>query len=172
MAVRVGPFDAEKGPEALAHLLVAVVDGGASVGFHRPLDPGVARTAAAGWLAEQAAGQRHVIAAEADGRCVGTVHLVPAMQENGQKRAEVQKLLVLPSHRRRGIGARLIRAVEAEAWQRGRRTLVLDTSSPTAARLYRALGWRHVGDVPDYASDPDGGLEPTAFHYRILEQAP
>ena len=169
----VGPLEAVSGPEELAALLVDVVDGGASVGFHRPLDKGVAEAVAAEWLTGHAKGSRHIVVAKADGRCVGAVHLVPAPQENGRGRAEVQKLLVSNGHRRRGIGRRLMQALEAEALKRGRRLLILDTlpESP-AARLYESLGWRRVGIVPTYATSPDGVPEATAFFYRILEDDP
>lgn len=54
---------------------------------------------------------------------------------------ELQQLWVEPSHRRRGLGARLVRAFEARAQQRGCRTFYLETFSFQAPRLYRSLGY-------------------------------
>jgi ribosomal protein S18 acetylase RimI-like enzyme len=49
------------------------------------------------------------------GGIVGTVQLDLAGQANGRHRAEVIKLMVLSSARRRGIGCALMEAAEAEA---------------------------------------------------------
>jgi GNAT superfamily N-acetyltransferase len=46
---------------------------------------------------------------------------------NASHRAEVQKLLVLRSWRRQGIGLALMTAIEQAARQTGRSLLVLDT---------------------------------------------
>jgi ribosomal protein S18 acetylase RimI-like enzyme len=54
---------------------------------------------------------------------------------------ELQQLWVEPSHRRRGLGARLVRAFETRAQQRGCRTFYLETFSFQAPRLYRSLGY-------------------------------
>jgi GNAT superfamily N-acetyltransferase len=54
---------------------------------------------------------------------------------------ELQQLWVDPPHRRRGIGARLVRAFEARAQARGCRIFYLDTFSFQAPSLYRALGY-------------------------------
>jgi hypothetical protein len=36
------------------------------------------------------------------------------------------------------------------------------------ARLYERLGWVRVGEIPDYALLPRGGLCGTTFYYRKL----
>ena len=47
--------------------------------------------------------------------------------------------------------------------------LVLDTLAGSHAEtVYRHLGWHKVGDVPDYAAEPDGTLHATAIHYKRL----
>jgi GNAT superfamily N-acetyltransferase len=66
-----------------------------------------------------------------------------------------------------GIGARLMREVEAFATRRGHRLLVLDTRAHSEAEhLYRKLGWQAFGSVPDYASDPDGTLAYCVFFFK------
>ena len=55
---------------------------------------------------------------------------------------ELQQLWVEPTWRRQGLGARLVRAFEALAQQRGCRTYYLETFSFQAPRLYEALGYR------------------------------
>jgi ribosomal protein S18 acetylase RimI-like enzyme len=55
---------------------------------------------------------------------------------------ELQQLWVDPAHRRRGIGARLVREFERHAEARGARTFYLETFSFQAPELYRVLGYR------------------------------
>jgi hypothetical protein len=48
-------------------------------------------------------------------------------------------------------------AVEEAARRDGFRLLVLDArKGGPAERLYRRLGWVHVGSIPRFALDPDG----------------
>ena len=63
-----------------------------------------------------------------------------------------------------------MRAAEATARECGKTLLVLDTvTDGDAARLYQRLGWVRVGDIPDYALFPQGGLCSTTVFYRNLE---
>ena len=146
------------------------MDGGASVGFLPPLS---AEEARAYWDSVAAAledGRRRLwIARAADGGIVGTVQLDLAGQGNGRHRAEVSKLMVLRSARRRGIGRLLMEAAEAEALRLGRTTLALDTrqGDPSEA-LYRGMGWQPAGTIPRYARSADGTLHTTAFYYKLL----
>ena len=54
---------------------------------------------------------------------------------------ELQQLWAEPSVRRQGIGARLVRAFEAQAVLHGCRSFYLETFSFQAPALYRALGY-------------------------------
>lgn len=54
---------------------------------------------------------------------------------------ELQQLWVDPAHRRRGIGAQLVREFERRARERGCRTFYLETFSFQAPSLYRSLGY-------------------------------
>ena len=57
------------------------------------------------------------------------------------KCAELLQLWVALEHRRRGIGAKLVRMFEANAASKGCTTCYLTTFSFQAPRLYRALGY-------------------------------
>lgn len=153
----------------LVALLIDSVEGGASIGFHAPLHP---EDAAVFWqsaVAEVEIGRRIILIAEDQGRMVGVVMLAFPPTENGFNRADVQKLLVLQSHRRRGIAGFLMTRLEALATGHGRGLLVLDSSTDTDGNhFYRQSGWQHVGDLPDYASLPDGRLHPTSIFYKLL----
>src|ERR1043166_5722778 len=130
----------------LIHLLQDTVASGASLGFLPPLH---AEEAQQYWgTVFQDVMQRHrvlLVACQA-GHIVGSVQLALATNPNAQHRAEVQKLLVFSSHRRRGIGRALMEMVEKIARDAGRTLLMLNTvEGEGVERLYRALGYVAVG---------------------------
>ena len=96
--------------DELACLLHACVHAGASINFVLPFDKADAE---AFWrskvLPDVERGGRIVQVAEADGRVVGSVQLAIDMPPNQPHRAELNKLMVHPDHRRRGIARRLRR---------------------------------------------------------------
>jgi GNAT superfamily N-acetyltransferase len=159
---------------ALAALLVDAIEGGASVGFLLPIDEAAIDAFWRDVVADLRAGARFLFAAEQDGHLVGTIQLAPSPKPNQAHRADVQKLLVARAARRQGIGRALIAAVESAALATGRWLLVLDTRTGSdAERLYRRLGWREVGRIPDYAADPDRALASCTFFYkRLVSRAP
>lgn len=63
---------------------------------------------------------------------------------------ELQQLWVAPAHRRRGVGARLVRAFEARAGEHGCASFYLETFSFQAPGLYRALGYRVAFELDLY----------------------
>jgi ribosomal protein S18 acetylase RimI-like enzyme len=156
-------------PETLAGLAALLVEAtatGASVGFLHPLAP---EKAAAFWrhsLAEAAAGRRFVLGARDGAALVGTVTLAFAGPENQPHRADVQKLIVARSHRRRGIGERLMAEAESLAARSGKSLLVLDTATADAARLYERTGWNLTGEIPGYALLPNGEPCATAIYWK------
>ena len=155
--------------DGLADVLVDCVEGGASVSFMHPFtyDRSVTfwRRVAQGVIA----GERALMVAEDEHGVCGTVQLVLDLPENQPHRADVTKMLVHRRARRRGLGAALMRAVEATARECGRTLLVLDAvTDGDAARLYARLGWVRVGDIPGYALMPRGELCSTTVFYRDL----
>jgi GNAT superfamily N-acetyltransferase len=161
------PAPTEDEIAGLAAVLIDCVEGGASVGFMPPM---TREKALAFWrrvASDVARGARALFVAELDGRVVGTVQLVLEQPENQPHRADVSKMLVASAARRRGLGARLMRAAEAAAVEAGRSVLVLDTCEGTSAdRLYTRLGWLRVGVVPRYALNPDGSWCDTVVFHR------
>lgn len=155
--------------DGLADVLIDCVEGGASVGFMLPL---TRDRALAFWRAVAqgvAAGRRALLVAEDECGICGTVQLVLDLPENQPHRADLVKMLVHRRVRRRGLGAALVRAAEATARDCGRTLLVLDAvTDGAAARLYARLGWRRVGDIPEYALMPVGGWCSTTVFYRDL----
>jgi GNAT superfamily N-acetyltransferase len=154
---RLTPAELEQHLDGLASVLADCVAGGASISYLTPFSHTDARAAFAAFAAEAAAGRRVILAAFAGGEVVGTVQVVPALQPNQPHRADIAKLLVHRSARRRGIAQLLMEHAEAAARAEGKTLLVLDTVTGDAAeRLYTRLGWSRVGVIPGYALYPDG----------------
>ena len=85
------------------------------------------------------------------------MQVILAVPPNQPHRAEIAKLLVRRSARRRGVAELLMARAEAEAKAEGKSLLVLDTvTGDNAERLYTRLGWTRVGVIPGYALYPDG----------------
>lgn len=156
--------------DGLAALLVACVDDGASIGFHRPMAHAEAIAFWRASLAGVADGSRILYVARVGARLIGTASLALAALPNSRHRAEVQKLMVLPSWRGRGVGRVLMRTLEAAAREASRTLLVLDTREGDPSQtLYESMGWVEVGRIPDFARDERGRPETTVVYYRILD---
>jgi GNAT superfamily N-acetyltransferase len=160
------PTDADI--DALAGVLLDCVAGGASVGFMQPLDRAHAVAFWRGVADDVYAGRRILLVAQEGENIVGTVHLVLAQPDNQPHRADLCKMLVLGTQRKRGIGAALLTAAEEAAREAGKTLLVLDTSSAEAERLYARMGWHRVGAIPGFALWPQGGACSTTYFYRQL----
>jgi GNAT superfamily N-acetyltransferase len=164
------PNEAARRLDELAALLVDAVESGASVNFMRGLTVDQAAGFWRGQLPGLADGSRILLAAEADGRLVGTAVVTFAPQPNQPHRADITKMLVHSSLRRRGLGARLLAVAEAAARAAGRTLLVLDTESGSAGeRLYRRGGWIKVGEIPNFSFDPDGTLRAATIFYKDVQ---
>lgn len=161
------PTDADI--DGLAALLVDCVAGGASVGFMQPFDIDASRKFWRGVAADAEQGRRALLVAEDETGIVGTVHLVLAQPPNQPHRADLSKMLVLQRMREQGVGAALMDAAEHAARAAGKTLLVLDTSNPSAERLYARMGWTRVGAIPGFALWPQGGACATTFFYRRLD---
>jgi ribosomal protein S18 acetylase RimI-like enzyme len=153
----------------LIHLLQDTVANGASVGFLPPLNAEDAQHYWRTVFQEVALGTRVLLVARDVGRIVGSVQLALATKPNARHRAEVQKLFVLSSQRRRGIGRALMQVVEQVARSGERTLLVLDTrQGDSAEQLYRTLGYCEVGVIPAYARGASGALDSTIIFYKTL----
>ena len=166
---RARPEEAARLVPALADVLIACVEGGASVSFMLPLSRERAETFWRNVTDGAARGDRILLVAEDETGVVGTVQVLLTMPENQPHRGEIAKLLVHPRARRRGIAARLMEAAHEAARGAGKSLLVLDTvTGGDAERLYPRLGWQRCGVIPDFALWPAGGFCATTFFYKAL----
>ena len=155
--------------DGLAAVLHDCVAGGASVNYLEPFSHEQARGVFEDFAAEVERGRRLILAAFADGEVVGTVQVILALPPNQPHRAEIAKLLVHRSARRRGIAELLMDHAEAEARAEGKTLLVLDTvTGDSAERLYERLGWTRVGVIPSYALYPDRRPCDTTIFWKAL----
>ena len=173
-AIEIHTLDAEAyraAIPALADLILDAVAAGASITFLAD----VTHTEASAWWearqADVAGGVVSPFVAVRDGSVVGSALLTRSTKANSPHRAEIEKVIVHRSARRRGIASALMRAAEEQARSEGRWLLVLDTvtGSPADA-LYRSLGWRETGMVPNYAMLPDGTPAAATFFWKDLRE--
>ena len=153
-SVTIGVLDPEEFPDLcdrLGGIVADAVASGAGVNFLLPFSA----SDGAGWWraqsADVAAGRRVLLVARDAGEVVGTISLNPAQAPNQPHRAELSKLLVRSSDRRRGVASRLMEAAAIEARGRGFTLLTLDcVAGGPEEEFYRGLGYVPVGTIPGY----------------------
>lgn len=159
--------EAETRLSELAAILHDAVAHGASVNFLAGFTHDEATAFWRGQIPGIADGGRHLLVADHGTKLVGTVVLTMAPQPNQPHRADIGKMLVLTTLRRRGLGRRLLDAAEALAVAKGRTLLMLDTHTGSAGEhLYRSCGWTEYGVVRGHALTPDGTPADTTFFYK------
>jgi len=166
---RLGAAEARAHLDELAAVLQDCVEGGASVGYMAPFTHEEARSVYETYVDELEQGRRIILAAFSEGALVGTAQVVFAPHPNQPHSADVVRVLVHRSARRRGVARLLMEHVEREALAAGRTLLVLDAvTDGDAARLYARLGWVEVGVIPNYALYPDGRPCDTTYFWKSL----
>lgn len=140
--------------------------------FLPPLDPSLITRWWEARVDEVRDGRRiiiFVLSAAVD-KVVGVVMLSMPFAETGPFRASVEKLLVDPEARGRGIAKVLMSELERVARERGRTLLLLDTEKGSPAEIiYLRLGWTKIGEVPGYGISPlDRTLKDGVFFYKDL----
>ena len=103
------------------------------------------------WQAVCADDRQHVLAAEVDGKIVGTLNLtiVPNLGHGGQPWAAIDNVVVSASQRGQGIGETLIAEAGKIAKARNCYKIILSSNlaRTRAHDFYRRLGWKesHIG---------------------------
>jgi ribosomal protein S18 acetylase RimI-like enzyme len=151
--------------EALAELLIQVVEDGASIGFLPPLE----RSEAVGYWENVLQPDVVLYVAKIDDQIAGSIQLHLCTKQNGNHRAEIAKLMTHPAFRRNGIGRALMQLAEDRARQESRSLLVLDTRAGDPSNLlYASLGFLEAGRIPNYARSASGELHATVFYYKNI----
>lgn len=155
--------------QMLGEVLIQVVAAGGSVSFMHPLERTVAEAFWQDSLAAAERGERIILGAWDGDLLVSTVTLQLQLPPNQPHRAEIAKMMTLPSHRGRGVASALLKAAEALAVEHGRTMLVLDTASDEGASgFYERMGFTLAGEIPDYALKPHGGLTGTKIYWKRI----
>lgn len=156
--------------DELCDVLEICVQGGASVSFMLPFGREKSQVFWQNIAQSVKRGERLLLVDELEGEgIVGTVQLILDQPENQPHRADVAKLLVHDSARRKGVAGRLMNALETAARDNGKSVLVLDTSTGSGAEtFYVNAGWEKVGEIPRYALMPDGEMTSTSVFYKFL----
>ena len=156
----------------LGEMLHAVVHDGASIGFVLPFSEVEAKVF---WTEkvrpEVAENRRHLFVARLGGTIAGSVQLTHAMPANQPHRVDVNKLMVHPDCRRRGIAKLLMTALEETARTMARSLITLDTRTGDKAEpLYAAIGYVTAGIIPNFCRDAVDAarLDPTTVMYKEL----
>ena len=161
----------------LAELVIDAVEDGASVNFLAGVTDEEARAwwraripqVADGTITAFVARRSAPDAEPGAGVIVGSTLLIRSTNANSPHRAEIAKVLVHRTARRRGLGRALMDAAEARARADGRWLLILDTEAGSAAdALYRSMGWQELGTMPNHAYRADGVLAPTTYFWKDL----
>ncbi|KAJ7603401.1 acyl-CoA N-acyltransferase [Mycena polygramma] len=109
---------------------------------------------------------------DADGpaQLAGYVVLYRPLTETGPFRDSVEKLLVSPTFRRRGLARKLMEKLEEDAKVLGQTLLTLDTETGSPAEIiYPRLGYTQLGIIPKYGVSPvDGSLIAETFFWKQL----
>ncbi len=154
---------------AFLDLIDDAVNGGASIGFLRPLDRSLAKDYWEDVFAAIGRGTRLLLVASVGTEIVGSVQLDLCQKQNGIHRAEVQKLLVLTRYRRQGIAAALMHAVEKEAAAAARSLLFLDTEQRSEGEpFYESQQWIRCGSIPGYALSADGVPTANVIFFKAI----
>ncbi|MFI3039400.1 GNAT family N-acetyltransferase [Atlantibacter hermannii] len=100
---------------------------------------------------------------------VGYARLDLCADTDGHNRAEIKGLMVHRRARRKGVGKLLIQTLEEAALRTRRGLLFLDVQAGTAGEAFwRAVGYRCLGELPDYVSSSDGYCRPAVIYYKRL----
>ena len=163
------PDEARARTGELAALLREAVEAGMALGQLAPVDTEQAFAEMIGALEP---GERLLFGAFIGDELVGTAQLERAPHANSRHRAEIQRVVVRGDAQRQGVGRELMRTLEATAAAHGITLLWLTTHDRTpACAFYERLGYERLGVMPAYSRRPSGELWPSAFYYRLLDEA-
>ncbi|WP_214731090.1 GNAT family N-acetyltransferase [Exiguobacterium sp. s195] len=150
--------------EEMSHLLIHVVEGGASIGFLK----GVTLEDAMTYWSNVIQPEIQLLIAVQNEMIVGTIQLHMCMKPNGVHRVEIAKLMVHPDFRRLGIGRALMLSAENVARNLGKEVIILDTrKGDSSNHLYLSLEYILAGSIPYYTKSSEG-FESTIIYFKAL----
>jgi ribosomal protein S18 acetylase RimI-like enzyme len=131
----------------IGEVIAAAVDRGEAIGLVGPIRPAEYRAYLVGLLDQVARGDAGLMAAVDDGRVVGTAQWTRSAYRTRTVFGEMDRVVVPPEHRGRGIAKQLVAAVAADAREHGIELLGLEVrgNNHGAIALYEVCGFRRTG---------------------------
>lgn len=127
-----------------------VANAGGAVGFVPPVTRDEVKEVADRAFDGYASGGGHIVVATIDGDPVGLAFLEHRPGPLFRHWATVRRLQIHPSFQRRGLGARLLSAVEDTARRLGLEALHLTVRGGTGTdSFYTRRGYEHVATIPE-----------------------
>lgn len=157
--------------DQLSALLVDTVQNNGAVGFVVPITLADANRFWGNTILEQVERENRIMLVAFEGdQLAGTVQLIVSMPANQPHRAEVAKLMVHTRFRKLGIAHKLMAELEKMAMLKKRNMITLDTKTGDGAEpLYKSLGYKTAGIIPDYAKDAVGeAFHATTYMYKQI----
>ncbi len=115
---------------------------------------------------ELESGERELLAAFSEGQVVGSVQIAYEKAESVRHRADLQKLFVLRTHRRRGIARSLLIEALSRMPALGLAMYTITTLADSSADLLvSSLRFTRFGVMPHYGVTPEGKLHDASMHY-------
>lgn len=134
--------------DQVAVLVAAAVGRGEAIGLVGPLTAADYRAAYLDGLVDDAAqGDAGLVAVVEDGVVTGTAQWRRSAYKTRAVFAELDRVVVAPEHRGRGVATALVEAIAADAQEHGIELLALEVRgyNHSAIRIYERLGWRRTG---------------------------
>jgi acetyltransferase len=143
-----------------------------TVGFVLPVTTDKLDRYWSGVAREAESGEREVLAAFEEGVVIGMLQIAYEKAESVRHRGDLQKLMVLSAHRRRGVARALLRDAMARMRALGLAMYTITTAheAPTEV-LVRQLSFTRYGVMPHYGVTPDGSLHDASMHYISIASA-
>lgn len=166
-------YDAENLSDAicfpLVQLLATVIRDGGSMGFLANATNTELMEFWRSELSKVQSGMNVLVCAMDADTCIAAGILTREIKTIGRHRAEARKLMTHPEYRRQGVALQILTRMESIARDKGVRLLTLRTETGSAASvLYSHMGWTLIGNVPNYATGPDGSFHSVSFYYKEL----
>ncbi|MEO0529307.1 MAG: N-acetyltransferase family protein [Planctomycetota bacterium] len=131
-------------------------------------DPPTCEEAEAWWRAKQEGGLPVLVAIEGE-RVLGFASYGPYNSKSGYRFTVEHSLHVDAAQRGRGVGHRLLEAIEARARKEGKRTLVglIDADNAASRHLHESCGFTLGGTLPDLGYKFERWLS-VCYYYKRL----
>lgn len=142
------PLDRER-RSALVQLWTDVSNAGGAVGFVPPVTQEEVEPMADAAFADVVAGRSHLVVASQGGQPVGLAFIEPGTPPLFSHWAVVRRLQIHPEAQGRGLGSRLLEAVEQAGREVGLEQLRLAVRGGTGTEdFYLRQDWRHIATIP------------------------